>query len=216
MTLPPPPLLYFFYTNQPSQWPSTCGPTNSASPATDKSRSTARPTALKPARWPTSKSLPLHPAREPALLVSPPSLLCPADLLPPSSTCRLPTTSTRHGPTAQHPRHPPPSAATARRRRLCPHEASLPRAHTAASALCRAYHLPPKPANCQTRHAWNCEHTLFHSSRSDCNAGDHTKYLTNSHTYTPKHKTFNTTRPCATHTNPPSRNSIIYNKHNMK
>lgn len=176
-------LLFYTTTNQPpTQWLlSTCGLTSSALPATDRSRSTATPTALKRAECPTSKRLPPLPARRPARPASLPSptpdqAASPADLLPPSSSCLPPTTSTRPSPTAQ---------LLARHRRLAatcptcplslPTGASPPRAHTAASAPCRAYPLPPRRASCQTRHAWNCEHTLFHSSRSDCSAGDHTK-----------------------------------------
>jgi hypothetical protein len=58
---------------------------------------------------------------------------------------------------------------------------------------------PPRQASCQTRHAWNCEHTPFHLSRSDCSAGDHTKSPTST---------------IRTHTLP-LRNSIIRNT-NMK
>lgn len=177
-----PRLLYSSTHNQlPTQWLSTCGLTSSALPATDRSRSTATPTALKHAECPTSKRLPLLPARRPARPASLPSptldqAASPADLLPPSSSCLPPTTSTRPSPTAQLLGRHRRLAATCRTCHLSPPTgASPPRAHTAASAPCRAYPLPPRRASCQTRHGWNCEHTLFHSSRSDCSAGDHTK-----------------------------------------
>lgn len=169
------------HNQPPTQWLSTCGLTSSALLATDRSRSTATPTALKHAECPTSKRLPLLPARRPARPASLPSptldqAASPADLLPPSSSCLPPTTSTRPSPTAQLLGRHRRLAATCRTCHLSPPTgASPPRAHIAASAPCRAYPLPPRRASCQTRHAWNCEHTLFHSSRSDCSAGDHTK-----------------------------------------